>query len=67
MYKGTHRFPPMDRVVQGIPLAEALAEEIRLRDSRAVYVMASGTLSRGNRCPERRTGRVGQPAGGYVL
>ncbi len=46
MYKGTHRFPPMDRVVYGIPLAEALAEEIRQRDSRAVYVMASGTLNR---------------------
>ncbi len=36
----------MDRVVYGVPLAEALAEEIRLRDSRAVYVMASGTLAR---------------------
>jgi maleylacetate reductase len=36
----------MDRVVYGVPLAEALAEEIRLRDSRAVYVMASGTLTR---------------------
>ncbi len=46
MYRGTHRFPPMDRVVYGIPLAEALAEEIRLRESRAVYVMASGTLAR---------------------
>ena len=46
MPRGTHRFPPMDRVVYGIPLAEALADEIRLRDSRAVYVMASGTLAR---------------------
>lgn len=46
MTRGTHRFPPMDRVVYGVPLAEALAEEIRLRDSRAVYVMASGTLTR---------------------
>src|SRR5450631_1139576 len=46
MTRGTHRFPPMDRVVYGVPLAEALAEEIRLRDSRAVYVMASGTLAR---------------------
>ena len=36
----------MDRVVYGVPLAEALAEEIRIRDSRAVYVMASGTLAR---------------------
>jgi maleylacetate reductase len=46
MDRGTHRFPPMDRVVYGVPLAEALAEEIRIRDSRAVYVMASGTLNR---------------------
>src|SRR5258708_5781851 len=46
MSRGSHRFPPMDRVVYGVQLAEALAEEIRLRDSRAVYVMASGTLAR---------------------
>jgi len=46
MPRGTHRFPPMDRVVYGVPLAEALAEEVRVRDSRAVYVMASGTLAR---------------------
>ena len=46
MTRGTHRYPPMDRVVYGVPLAEALAEEIRIRDSRAVYVMASGTLAR---------------------
>jgi maleylacetate reductase len=46
MTRGTHRYPPMERVVYGVPLAEALAEEIRLRDARAVYVMASGTLAR---------------------
>ena len=46
MYRGTHRFPPMDRVIYGVPVAEALAEEIRQRDSRAIYVMASGTLTR---------------------
>ncbi|MSO99834.1 MAG: maleylacetate reductase [Acetobacteraceae bacterium] len=46
MYRGIHRFPPMDHVVYGIPVAEALDAEIRQRDSRAVYVMASGTLNR---------------------
>src|ERR1700677_252688 len=46
MTRGTHRYPPMERVVYGVPLAEALAQEIRLRDARAVYVMASGTLAR---------------------
>ncbi|MFO1027286.1 MAG: iron-containing alcohol dehydrogenase [Acetobacteraceae bacterium] len=46
MVRGIHRYPPMERVIYGIPLAEALAEEIGGLDSRAVYVMASGTLAR---------------------
>jgi maleylacetate reductase len=46
MIHGTHRYPPMDRVIYGIPLAEALAEEVNRLDARAVYVMASGTLNR---------------------
>jgi maleylacetate reductase len=46
MIHGTHRYPPMDRVIYGIPLAEALAEEVKRLDARAVYVMASGTLNR---------------------
>src|SRR5689334_16354758 len=46
MMRGIHRTPPMDRVVYGIPLQEALADEIAQRDARAVYVLASGTLSR---------------------
>jgi len=46
MLHGIHRYPPMDRVIYGIPLAEALAEEVTRLDARAVYVMASGTLNR---------------------
>lgn len=46
MVRGIHRYPPMERVIYGIPLAEALAEEIGQLDARAVYVMASGTLTR---------------------
>jgi maleylacetate reductase len=46
MIHGTHRYPPMDRVIYGLPLAEALTEEVNRLDSRAVYVMASGTLAR---------------------
>jgi maleylacetate reductase len=46
MIRGTHRYPPMERVIYGIPLAEALADEIARLDARAVYVMASGTLAR---------------------
>jgi maleylacetate reductase len=44
--RGKHRYPPMERVIYGIPLAEALAEEVKRLDARAVYVMASGTLNR---------------------
>jgi maleylacetate reductase len=46
MIHGTHRYPPMDRVIYGTSLAEALADEISRLDVRAVYVMASGTLNR---------------------
>jgi maleylacetate reductase len=46
MIHGTHRYPPMDRVIYGIPVAEALAAEVSRLDARAVYVMASGTLNR---------------------
>jgi maleylacetate reductase len=46
MIHGIHRYPPMDRVIYGVPLAEALAEEIKRLDAGAVYVMASGTLDR---------------------
>ena len=46
MVRGTHRYPPMERVIYGVPLAEALAEEINRLEARAVYVIASGTLNR---------------------
>src|SRR3954452_21692812 len=46
MIHGIHRTPPMDRVIYGIPLAEALADEIARLNARAVYVLASGTLNR---------------------
>jgi maleylacetate reductase len=50
MIRGTYRTPPMERVIYGVPFAEALAEEVaRGADgagSHAVYVLASGTLAR---------------------
>jgi maleylacetate reductase len=46
MVRGIHRYPPMERVIYGIPLQEALADEVERLGSRAVYVMASGTLAR---------------------
>ena len=33
MIHGTHRYPPMERVVYGIPFAEALAEEVERLDA----------------------------------
>jgi maleylacetate reductase len=46
MIHGIHRYPPMDRVIYGTPLAQALADEVGRLDARAVYVLASGTLNR---------------------
>jgi maleylacetate reductase len=46
MIQGTHRFPPMEQVIYGVPLAEALAREIERTGVHAVYVLASGTLAR---------------------
>ena len=46
MIQGTHRYPPMERVIYGVPLAEALAQEVERIGASAVYVLASGTLAR---------------------
>ncbi|HEX2941177.1 MAG TPA: iron-containing alcohol dehydrogenase [Rhodopila sp.] len=46
MMHGVHRYPPMERVTYGVPLAEALADEVTRIGARAVYVLASGTLNR---------------------
>jgi maleylacetate reductase len=44
--QGIHVYPPMERVIYGIPLEQALRDEVARQDARAVYVMASGTLTR---------------------
>jgi maleylacetate reductase len=46
MIQGIHRTPAMERVIYGIPLAEALSGEIDRLGAGAVYVLASGTLER---------------------
>src|SRR5215218_2032956 len=46
MIHGVHRYPPMERVLYGIPLADALAQEMERIGASAVYVLASGTLAR---------------------
>jgi maleylacetate reductase len=46
MIRGIHRYPPMERVIYGMPVAEALAQEVERIGANAVYVLASGTLAR---------------------
>jgi len=46
LQKGIFRYPHLERVIYGVPFAEALAQEIDLVGARAVYVLASGTLAR---------------------
>jgi len=62
MKSGVYRYPHMDRVIYGSPVAEVLGAEVDRLDARAVFVLASGTLARetdvvttirrvlGNRC-----------------
>src|SRR5207302_6432146 len=62
MQRGVYRYPHMDRVIYGAPVAEVLGAEVDRLDARAVFVLASGTLARdtdvvttirrvlGNRC-----------------
>src|ERR1700757_912411 len=62
MTSGVYRYPHMDRVIYGSPVAEVLGAEVDRLDARAVFVLASGTLARdtdvvttirhvlGNRC-----------------
>jgi maleylacetate reductase len=44
--QGIHRYPPMERVIYGMSLTEALAQEVERIGANAVYVLASGTLAR---------------------
>jgi maleylacetate reductase len=46
MITGIHRYPPMDRVIYGMPFAEALSDEIQRTGSRSVCLLCSGTLAR---------------------
>ena len=46
MLSGAYRFPQMESVVFGTPYADALAQEVDRLDTRAVFILASGTLSR---------------------
>src|SRR5215470_1688205 len=62
MKPGVYRYPQMERVIYGSPVAEVLGAEVERLDARAVFVLASGTLARdtdvvttirrvlGNRC-----------------
>ena len=53
MLNGVYRFPQMENVVFGTPFAEAVAQEVDRLDARAVFVLASGTLSRESDLVER--------------
>ena len=64
MIQGIHRYPPMERVIYGIPLAEALAQEIERIGASAVYVLASGTLARQTDVIDRVRGVLGNKLAG---
>ena len=53
MLSGVYRFPQIESVVFGKAFSEALAQEVDRLDARAVFVLASGTLSRETKLVER--------------
>src|SRR6201987_5539202 len=59
MLSGVYRFPQMESDVFGKPFSEALAQEVDRLDARAVFVMASGTLTRETDLVERLRQRLG--------
>jgi maleylacetate reductase len=64
MIQGTHRYPPMERVIYGVPLAEALAQEVERIGASAVYMLASGTLARSTDVIDRVRGVLGNKLAG---
>jgi len=46
MMSGAYRFPAMESVIYGRPFAEVVKEEVERADAHAVFVLASGTLTR---------------------
>ncbi len=65
MLSGVYRFPQMESVVFGKPFAEALAQEVDRVDARAVFVLASGTLSRETDFLERLRQMLGNRFAGF--
>ena len=53
MLSGVYRVPHMDSVIFGKPFVDALVQEVDRLDARAVFVLASGTLSRETDLVER--------------
>jgi maleylacetate reductase len=64
MQQGVHRYPPMERVIYGVPLAEALAQEVERIGANAVFVLASGTLARQTDVVDRVRGVLGNRLAG---
>lgn len=64
MLSGTYRYPDMDRVVYGQPFVEAVIAEVERLEARAVFVLASGTLSRTTDTVERLLQALGNRCAG---
>jgi maleylacetate reductase len=64
MQQGIHRYPPMERVIYGMSLDDALAQEIERIGANAVYVLASGTLARQTDIVDRVRGVLGNKLAG---
>ena len=64
MLSGVYQFPQMESVIFGQPFAEALAQEVDRLETRAVFVLASGTLARTTDTVERLRRMLGNRLAG---
>src|SRR5215831_6787614 len=66
MKSGIYRYPHMDRVIYGPPVADVLGAEVDRLDARAVFVLASGTLNRDTDVVTTIRGVLGNRCAGVV-
>src|SRR5580698_11179855 len=59
MLTGAYRFPAMESVIYGRDFADAVKDEVERADAHAVFVLASGTLTRETELVEKLKAALG--------
>jgi maleylacetate reductase len=60
MRSGFQTMAPMDRVIFGVPAAEAVSQEAKIREARRVFLLVSGSLNRSTHEIAKVRGALGE-------